>query len=187
MGVNITSSLMARKLRRKIGEILIEEGHITKEQLDAALDAASGTAKKVGEVLQEQGVCDETTIVKALAEQFGMTFIALDGSEGEPSPDMDLIPKDVIQKHTIVPLGKKNEKLQLVIHDPLNLELLDLLRFRLNCELEPILSTKSAIQAYISKETGTQGSIVSDTSLITDSVDVSVDRSVDKSVDASID
>ena len=178
---------MARKLRRKIGEILIDEGHISKEQLEAALETASGTAKKIGEVLQEQGVCDETTIVKALAEQFGMTFIALDGSEGEQVPDMDLIPKDVIQKHTIVPLAKKNDKLQLIIHDPLNLELLDLLRFRLNCELEPILSTKSAIQAFIAKETGTKGSVVSDISLVTDSVDVSVDRSVDKSVDASID
>jgi len=178
---------MARKLRRKIGEILIAEGHVTKEQLTTALESAVGTTKKVGEVLIEQGVCKEAEIVQALAEQFGMTYIALDGSDGEQTPDMDLIPKDVITKHTIVPLGKKNDKLQLVIHDPLNLELLDLLRFRLNCELEPVLSTKAAIQAYISKETGTKGSVIAETSLITDSVDVSVDRSVDKSVDASID
>ncbi len=182
-----STSLMARKLRRKIGEILIAEGHVTKEQLTTALESAVGTTKKVGEVLIEQGVCKEAEIVQALAEQFGMTYIALDGSDGEQTPDMDLIPKDVITKHTIVPLGKKNDKLQLVIHDPLNLELLDLLRFRLNCELEPVLSTKAAIQAYISKETGTKGSVIAETSLITDSVDVSVDRSVDKSVDASID
>ncbi|HIB50693.1 MAG TPA: hypothetical protein EYO40_05380, partial [Phycisphaerales bacterium] len=125
-GGNATSYLMARKLRRKIGEILIEEGVITKEQLNTALEAASGTAKKVGEVLQEQGVCDAKAIVKALAEQFGMQYIALDGAEGEQTPDLDLIPKDVIQKHTIIPLAKVNDKLQLIIHDPLNLELLDL-------------------------------------------------------------
>lgn len=178
---------MARKLRRKIGEILIDEGSITKEQLQKALDTASGTAKKVGEVLQEQGVCDEKAVVKGLAEQFGMTYIALDGSEGEQKPDLDLIPKDVITKHTIIPLAKVNDKLQLIIHDPLNLELLDLLRFRLNCELEPVLSTKSAIQAYIAGATGTKSGAVSETSLVTDSVDVSVDRSVDKSVDSSID
>ena len=58
------------------------------------------------------------------------------------TPDLDLIPKDVIQKHAIIPLSKVNDKLQLIIHDPLNLELLDLLRFRLNCELEPILLRK---------------------------------------------
>jgi type IV pilus assembly protein PilB len=178
---------MARKLRRKIGEILIDQGSITKEQLEKALDTASGTAKKVGEVLQDQGACDEKAVVIALAEQFGMTYIALDGSDGEQKPDLDLIPKDVITKHTIIPLAKVNEKLQLIIHDPLNLELLDLLRFRLNCELEPILSSKGAIQAFIAEATGTKGSAVSETSLVTDSVDVSVDRSVDKSVDSSID
>ena len=178
---------MARKLRRKIGEILLEEGLITKEQLDVAIEAASGTTKKIGEVLIDQGVCDEKAIVLALANQFGMAYLALDGSDEGPKPDLDLIPKDVIQKHSIIPLAKKNDKLQLIIHDPMNLELLDLLRFRLNCELEPVLSTKSAIQEYISKETGTQSNIISDTSLVTDSVDVSVDRSVDKSVDSSID
>ena len=92
---------MARKLRRKIGEILIEEGVITSEQLEKALETASGTAIKIGEILQEQGACDEIAIGRALAEQSGMIFVALDGSEGEPTPDLDLIPKDIIQKHTL--------------------------------------------------------------------------------------
>ena len=138
---------MARKLRRKIGEILLETGVISKEQLKAGLDAAAGTAKKLGEVLVEQEVCDDAAIVKALADQFGMQFITLDGTDGEP--DMALIPKDVIQKHTVVPLSKEGGKLQLIIHDPLNLELLDLLRFRLNCEIEPVLAPKAAILATL--------------------------------------
>ncbi|MDP7005923.1 MAG: ATPase, T2SS/T4P/T4SS family [Phycisphaerales bacterium] len=182
-----TSYLMARKLRRKLGEILLEEGSITKDQLAAAIESSDGTPKKIGEVLQEQGVCDEKTIVKALASQFGMEYIELDGLDGEQKPDMDLIPKDVIQKHLILPLSKQGDKLQLIIHDPLNLELLDLLRFRLNCELDPVLSTKEAIKQFIAKETGTEGNMLSDTSLVTDSVDVTVDKSVDTSIDASID
>ena len=113
---------MARKLRRKIGEILIEGGTITKEQLKAALEGADGTTKRVGEVLQEQGACDDKAIAKALAEQFGMTYIALDGKEGAPAPDMDLIPKEVIQKHAVLPMSKSGGKLQLLIHDPMNLE-----------------------------------------------------------------
>ena len=181
----IASFLMARKLRRKIGEILIDHGAISKENLEIGLEKASGTAKKIGEVLIEVGYCDEAAIVKGLAEQFGMRFISLDGSDGEP--DMALIPKDVVQKHIVIPLSKEGGKLQLIIHDPLNLELLDLLRFRLNCEIEPVLATKASIQTYINKETGGEGTNIAETSLVTDSVDVSVDRSVDKSVDASID
>ncbi len=176
---------MARKLRRKIGEILIDHGAISKDDLKTGLEKASGTAKKIGEVLIELGYCDESAVVKGLAEQFGMRFITLDGSDGEP--DMALIPKDVIQKHIVIPLSKEGGKLQLIIHDPLNLELLDLLRFRLNCEIEPVLATKASIQTFIAKETGGEGTNIAETSLVTDSVDVSVDRSVDKSVDASID
>ena len=176
---------MARKLRRKIGEILIDHGAISKDNLKTGLEKASGTAKKIGEVLIELGYCDESAIVKGLAEQFGMRFISLDGSDGEP--DMALIPKDVVQKHIVIPLSKEGGKLQLIIHDPLNLELLDLLRFRLNCEIEPVLATKASIQTFINKETGGEGTNIAETSLVTDSVDVSVDRSVDKSVDASID
>ena len=180
---------MARKRRQKIGEILIDQKSITKDQLNAAMDAANGTTKRVGEVLQEQGVCDEETIMKAMAKQYSLQYIALDGKEGEDTPDMELIPKDVIQKHAVLPLSKDGSKLKLIIHDPLNLELLDLLRFRLNCEIEPVLSTKSAIQTFIGgggKDGGTE-SMFGDSSLVTDSVDVTVDRSVDTSVDTSID
>ncbi|MDP7009533.1 MAG: ATPase, T2SS/T4P/T4SS family [Phycisphaerales bacterium] len=178
---------MARKRRKKIGEILYAQKAVTKEQFKAALSAAEGTAKRVGEVLIEQGVCDEVTIIKALAEQFGMEFVALDGSGDDPTPDMELIPQDVIRKHTVLPVSKEGDKLKLIIHDPLNLELLDLLRFRLNCEIEPALSTKAAIEAFISGGDSGSEAMFTDTSLVTDSVDVTVDRSVDTSVDASID
>lgn len=182
-----TSHLMARKLRRKIGEILIDGGTITKDQLDAALKASDGTTKRVGEVLQEQGACDDTAIAQALAEQFGITYISLDGQEDEAKPDLDLIPKDVIQKHAVLPMKKMGDKLQLLIHDPMNLELLDTLRFRLNSELELLISTKKSIQAYIAKETDVQKSMLSEESLVTESIDVSLDKSIDASVDASID
>jgi type IV pilus assembly protein PilB len=178
---------MARKRRKKIGEILVSHQIVTKDQFQEALKAADGTAKRVGEVLIEQGACDEQAIVRALAEQFDMDYIPLDGGEGSPTPDMDLIPKDVIKKHVILPLSKEGGKLKLIIHDPLNLELLDLLRFRLNCEIEPALSTKTAILAFISGDSGGSETMFTDTSLVTDSVDVTVDRSVDTSVDTSID
>ena len=47
---------MARKRRQKIGEILIDQKSITKDQLKAAMEAAKGTTKRVGEVLQEQEI-----------------------------------------------------------------------------------------------------------------------------------
>ncbi|MHC5029017.1 MAG: GspE/PulE family protein, partial [Planctomycetota bacterium] len=75
--------------------------------------------------------------------------------------------------------------LRLIIHDPMDLELLDLLRFRLNTDLDTVIAPRNAIKMFIDGSTGGGGtaSLFSDESLVTDSVDVSVDRSIDASVD----
>jgi type IV pilus assembly protein PilB len=177
---------MARKLRRKLGEILLERKAITRDQLKVGREAAESSGMRLGEALIESGACDERAVGEGLAEQFGMEFIDLTGDG--PKPDMDLVPADVVKKHGVLPLDKSNGRLRLILHDPLNLELLDLLRFRLNSEILPVLSTKSGIEAYIAGlASGGGASMFGDDSLVTDSVDVTVDRSVDTSVDASID
>ena len=178
---------MARKLRRKLGEILFDQGVIDKDQLKQGLDLASNTGARLGDALMEAGFCDEQAVGVALADQFGMDFVTLGGEEAA-KPDLELVPDDVIKKFLVLPLAKENGRLRLIVHDPLNLELLDLLRFRLNSEIDPVLATKTDIRAFIDALAGAAGtSMFSDESLVTDSVDVTVDRSVDTSVDASID
>jgi type IV pilus assembly protein PilB len=68
----------------------------------------------------------------------------------------------------------------------MDLELLDLLRFRLNCEVDTVIAPKGSIKGFIDANSG-QASMFSDESLVTESVDVTMDKSVDSSVDASID
>ena len=47
-----------------------------------------------------------------MAKQYSLQYIALDGKEGEDTPDMELIPKDVIQKHAVLPLSKDGEQVE---------------------------------------------------------------------------
>src|SRR6185295_11054287 len=63
--------------------------------------------------------------------------------------NVKLIPEDLIKKYLILPLAKNNGKLQLIIHDPMDLELLDMLRFRLNVEIEPKPSPRPKIKQFI--------------------------------------
>lgn len=176
---------MARK-RKKIGEILLEWGTVTQAQLDQAMGVAKGTGKRLGEALVELGFCSEQDVAKALATQFDMEYINLDSPDAAEDIDMSLVPQDLIKKHLILPLGKTNGRLKLIIHDPMDLELLDLLRFRLNSEIDTAVAPKSAIKMFIDGQTGGGGGaarMFSDESLVTESVDVTVDRSVDSSVD----
>ena len=187
---------MARS-RKKLGDILVGWGVITKEQAEQGLKIAQGSGKRLGDALVEAGIAKEEDVTKALANQFGMEFVDLTKPDMAGRVDMSLVSEDLVRKHTIVPLGKVNGKIQLAVHDPMNLELLDMLRFRYGVEIDPKLASKRQIQAFLEgtlKSTpaaaaaaGGGGAATGKGSLITDSIDRSIDRSVDRSLDRSID
>ncbi len=178
---------MARS-RKKLGEILVGLGIITPDQADKAVAVAKGSGKRMGDALIELGFCKEDQVAKALANQFGMEFVDLATPAVANKIDMKLIPDDLIRKHSILPLSKAGGRLQLIISDPMDLDLLDMLRFRLNVEVEPRLAAKGQIRKYIEAAAqGTQKQLAPTQSLVTESIDKSVDKSVDKSMDKSID
>ena len=179
---------MARRtrVRRKLGEMLIEAEAVTEEQLETALTLSKGSGKRLGECLIESGACGDLEIARSLAEQFGMDFNPMSSGDDLEGIDLDAAPKDVVRKHLIAPCGLSNGRMKLLVHDPLDLELLDLLRFRLKAEIDPVLAPRSALKAFIDERLGS-GSSVATQSLVTESIDVSVDTSVDRSVDASVD
>lgn len=179
---------MARK-RQKLGDILTSWKVVTAEQVQQAIQISQRTGKRLGEALIEAGHCSEEDVAKGLAAQFDMEFLNLDRPEASGRVDRSLIPEDLIKKHLVLPLGKENGRLRLLIHDPMDLELLDLLRFRLNTEIDTAIASKRQIKQYIDGGGSGEGGkgMFSEESLVTDSVDVTMDRSVDTSVDASID
>lgn len=178
---------MARS-RKRLGEILVGWGAITQDQADKAATLAKGAGRRMGEVLVEQNFTKEDQVAKALANQFGMEYVDLNVNGVADKIDLKLVPDDLVKKHMILPLGKVGTRLQLLIHDPMDLELFDLLRFRLNVELDPKLTGKSQIRKYLdAAASGTARKFGKGESLITDSIDRSIDKSVDKSVDKSMD
>ena len=136
------------KTRKKLGEILYHNKLVDKESLVKALTKAKSGNKRLGETLIEMGLVSEDIVTKALAKQFGLKYVDLDKHQIE-SDVMSLVPAELIKKHSILPLGKNNGRLLLVITDPLDLDLLDMLRFRLNSELECCLAAPSKIKARI--------------------------------------
>ncbi|QKK08632.1 MAG: Flp pilus assembly complex ATPase component TadA [Planctomycetota bacterium] len=181
---------MARS-RKKLGEILVSWGVVTADQVKESATMAKGAGKRLGEVLVEQGFATEGQVAKAIANQFGMEFVDLAAAGMSSKIDMKLVPEDLVRKHLILPMAKSGSKLQLVIHDPMDLELMDMLRFRLNAEVEPRIAARSDIKAFIEGTLETKRPSIADAepgaSLVTDSIDRTIDRSVDRSMDKSID
>ncbi|MBA7693265.1 Type II secretion system protein E [subsurface metagenome] len=138
---------MAKK-RRHLGEILYKAGLVEKEALIKAIKASRTNNKRLGRVLLEQGLVDEETLTKAIAKQFGLEYVNLDKTT--ISPDIiKLIPEDLIKRHNVLPLGMNNGRLKLIISDPLDLDTMDIIRLRLNTELDCCLANPSKIRSYI--------------------------------------
>jgi type IV pilus assembly protein PilB len=179
---------MARS-RRKLGDILVGWGVMTASQADQASQLAKGSGKRLGDTIVEAGFAKEDVVAKALANQFGMEFVDLSANGVGKQVDVKLIPEDLVKKHLILPLEKAGGRLKLIIHDPMDLELLDMLRFRLNVEIEPRLAARTQIKKFIEGQFGggPAKTVGPGESLVTESIDKTVDRSVDRSMDKSID
>jgi type IV pilus assembly protein PilB len=184
---------MARS-RKKLGDILVGWGVISAAQAEQASTIAKGSGKRLGDVIVELNFAKEEQVAKALATQFNYEYIDLAANGVTKQIDMKLIPDDLIKKHLILPLEKSGGRLKLIIHDPMDLELMDLLRFRLNVEIEPRIAARSQIKRFIDGGLTPDGGggvqekmVAPGASLVTESIDRSVDKSVDRSMDKSID
>jgi len=174
---------MARS-RKKLGEILVKMGACSPDAVTKGLKLGKSAGKRLGEAMVDADLCKDDDVAKALAQQFGLPYI--DPSEVSDQIDTKLVPEDLIRKHLILPLTKSNGRLQLIVHDPLNLELMDMLRFRLNAEIEPRIASKSRIKQCLDAKGGQPRMVDADESLITESIDRSLDKSVDSSIDRSV-
>ncbi len=138
------------KNRRKLGEILYKSGLVGKEELIEALKESQQKNKRLGETLIERGKVSEDVISKAIADQFGLEYIDLD-KQSIPQDVLNLVPQEIVQKYGVLPLSKENGRLKLIISDPLDLDMLDTLRFRLNSEIDCCIASPTKIRAFIDR------------------------------------
>lgn len=167
---------MARK-RQRLGEILQEWGLVSKEDADRAAEIGLNNAKRIGQVLIELQLVDEENVTRALAAQHGLAFVEVSKTT-VPLAALSLIPDKLIKQHEILPMGSENGRLKVIISDPLDLDTLDMLRFRLGVhDVEPVLAPKSRIRAYIDKNLSGDAHSLDE---LSKSLDASVDASLDQ-------
>ena len=144
--------------RKKIGQILLEMGFVTPDEIDKALaQQKDGKSKKrLGELLIEEKACDCEQVAKALAHQANLKYAQL--SKFDIAPEViELVPKDLALKQNIVPLKKGKRALIIATSNPLDFIALDDLRFQLGQEVECVLASTDGIEEAIGKYYGAIG------------------------------
>ncbi len=182
---------MARN-RKKLGEILVTQGVVSQEDMDKAIGIAKGSRRRIGQALVEAGFATDEQVAQALAEQYGVPYVNPNDADTKSTVQLELIPKEIVRKHMVLPVSKDGGRLKLIVSDPMDLELQDMLRFRLNLEIDPLLASKAAIRNFLEggsengqAQTPTEEAKPGEKGLVTASIDRSVDRSVDKSIDVA--
>ncbi len=152
---------MAKK-QKKLGEILVGWGIIDAAALADALKYGMEHNKRIGEALVELELCSEDDVTKALASQFSYEYIDLD-KQPVNHEILDLIPARLIEEHMVIPLAEEGNQLKVIITDPLDIETIDLLRFRLNRDIVATLAPVSKVKRFIDKFVNPDGDVLSKT------------------------
>jgi type IV pilus assembly protein PilB len=137
---------------KRIGDILIEEGIITPQQLTQALQEGKATGAPVGAVLNKLGYVDEVTLGKALAKLHGLQYIDTSQIDIDPAV-MKLIPADFIKRHMVVPyrVDHAHKRIEVIMARPDNLHILDEVALLAGYRPVPRVSTHKELVALLDK------------------------------------
>ncbi len=145
---------MNRPKNMLIGEMLVEEGIITKEQLKDALEEQKRTGEKIGEILIRMGYISKEILWTFLGYQMGVPFVNLDEIPNIRQDVLKLIPEQLIRAEKLIPVNKQGKVLTVAMSDPLNFLVIDDLKATTRCEIDARLAPPEDISKLIGKYFG---------------------------------
>ena len=152
---------MAQKQTKRIGELLIERGLISEDDLIQAIKRQGETGGLIGELLVGMGALKEEELAGILEEQSGMKTVKL----ADFSPDKATLEKlspAVARIYKAMPLELNDNELLVAISDPFNVPALDDISFMANCEVRGVIATEKEILDAIGKYYGEEAESVGD-------------------------
>ena len=135
--------------RKRLGDLLVEAGLITEDQLQIALKEKS-QSQKLGDVLLQKGYITEQQLIEVLEFQLGIPHVSLYRYPFD-SNIFSLISEDTAKRNLMIPLKKEGEKLYVAMADPMDFYAIDDLRLATGFQIEPAIATKDDILRAIAK------------------------------------
>ncbi len=135
----------------RIGELLIREELITRDQLAKALDDARGSGHRVGVSLVKLGFVGEEDLTRALAKQYGVPAVDLGRVKLDPKI-LRLIPSELALKQLVLPLRRVGRTLTVAMANPTDLGVIDDLKFITRFEIEPVVAGEFTLRKLLDRE-----------------------------------
>ncbi len=135
---------------KQLGDILLEDGLVTPDQLTDAYDEHQRMGRSLGRVLVDKGVLTESQLVAALAQQIGLRFVDL-GDYPVDGSAVGLVPSAVCRRYNALPIAHDDGKLLVAMADPANIFAVDDIRSITGLEVKPVVATKADVLAAINR------------------------------------
>jgi len=147
-------SKIALENKTQLGQLLLERGVVTAEQIETALTEQKdkGHRKLLGELLVEMGYCTDNQIASALAQAYGVPYAQASPKICDPKV-LDILPREFLEEYIILPLFKVHDVLTVAVSEPTNVFLIDEIERLSGCKVQIVCSTskdiKSTLQTYL--------------------------------------
>ena len=145
--------------KKKIGDLLIEKGFITQDQLDEGLREQRLSGERLGEVLVEKGFITEDQLTETISERLGIPKISLNQMVIDPSI-VQRVTVDVARRYLLIPIFEIGNTMTLAMADPLNIIAIDEIKYLTGSEVRRAVANPSEIKAAIDEYYSDRKSVV---------------------------
>ena len=136
--------------KKRIGDILLEQGIITQEQLTEALKLQKSNGKKLGEILISAGFITETKLIDILGAQLDVQHVLLDSIK--ISPELaSLITEEMCKRYRIIPVYMNDSIVTVAMTDPTDLRTIDHIKFVTGKDIDVVMASEKQILAAITR------------------------------------
>lgn len=137
-------------INKQLGELLLERGIISQEQLQKALGLQQEKGGLIGEILVELGFAKEEDIAQALTSQYGFPFLPLNNYEINTEL-LTIIPGRVARQYVLIPIDKVGTNLTVAMSNPLNVQAIEDIELLSSCSVQTFVATSSDVKKAIEK------------------------------------
>lgn len=142
---------MARRIiTKRIGEVLLERGIINQKELEKALAYQKEHGGLVGQILIQLGSVTEEEIALALTAQYGFPYLPLENYEIDGGL-MAIIPEQIARQYCLIAIDRIGNALTLAMADPSNVQAIEDIELMTKCVVQTFVSTPSDIGKAIDK------------------------------------
>lgn len=139
--------------KKRLGDVLLHQGTLSKDQLDRALAEQKATGAMLGEMLVTQGVINGVTLVRALGQCLGVPGTQLRHGLIDP-PLLKLVGEEESERLMAIPMFKVRDTLTVAMSEPQSLPKIDRLREITGLKIRPVLALEANIKEFIQRYKG---------------------------------